>query len=271
MLEMNSSQSYQSQEVSTPNGNATSTELKRRNSFSNVSPVNKTPDRPQMTSTPNSDSSHKSIRKNINDITRQTSEWQESPKANKTPTSNFKTAALKNQQQRWSLAEQSQVLNHLPINNQYGYIQSPHYPVQYGTLPHRHFPPYHPHQAHGLHSHGTLPHKPHSMQHSPSAYQGPNNYHNINSHPNLLQHPSNRQGRVFASYGPSASNSVYAGSQRSSISSLHGLYQGIVGSLLLSIIIIPLFQILGAVSRCRPSMRKTERALMASLSLDAIV
>jgi hypothetical protein len=183
-------------EISTPPDQQKSSDIKRRNSFSSLSPVNKTPpDQPRMTSTPNSDLSLKNANKNIEfeqPKVKSSTEWSESPKNNGVTPIKFRTAALKNQHQRWSYAEQlqsnnQQSVHYMPNNASYGYI----YPHQYV-----------------LAGHVNTPH-------------GPNTYHHIHHQPQHQPVPSHN--RTYGSYGPSTSNPIYAGSQRSSIASLRGL------------------------------------------------
>jgi len=182
-------------EITAPIEEQKSTDIKRRNSFSSLSSSNKTPDQPRMTSTPNSDSSLKNINRNIESEkpkVKRSSEWSESPKNSAVTPIKFRTAALKNQHQRWSYAEQlqsnnQQSVHYMPNNASHGYI----HPNQYV-----------------LAGHVNTPH-------------GPNIYQHIHHQPH--HHPVPAQNRTYGSYGPSTSNPIYAGSQRSSIASLRGL------------------------------------------------
>merc|ERR1719431_1402468 len=183
-------------EISTPTNQQQSADIKRRNSFSSLSSSNKTPpDQPRMTSTPISDSSMKINNKNIEveqPKVKPATEWSDSPKNNQATPIKFRTAAMKNQHQRWSYAEQIQTNNqqsvhYMPNNASYGYI----YPNQYV-----------------LAGQVNTPH-------------GPNIYQHIHHQPYHHQVPPHN--RAYGSYGPSTSNPIYAGSQRSSIASLRGL------------------------------------------------
>jgi len=183
-------------EISTPNNQQKSADIKRRNSFSSLSSSNKTPpDQPRMTSTPISDSSMKITNKNIEieqPKVKPSTEWSDSPKNNQATPLKFRTAAMKNQHQRWSYAEQlqsnnQQSVHYMPNNASYGYI----YPNQYV-----------------LAGHVNTPH-------------GPNIYQHIHHQPHHHQVPPHN--RAYGSYGPSTSNPIYCGSQRSSIASLRGI------------------------------------------------
>ena len=168
--------------------------------YSSLSSSNKTPDQPRMTSTPISDSSVTIINRNIESEkpkVKRSSEWSESPKNSAVTPIKFRTAALKNQHQRWSYAEQlqsnnQQSVHNMPNNASHGYI----HPNQYV-----------------LAGHVNTPH-------------GPNIYQHIHHQPH--HHPVPAQNRTYGSYGPSTSNLIYAGSQRSSIASLRGLPHGIL-------------------------------------------
>jgi len=182
-------------EIPTQKVQQKSKDVKRRNSFSSLTSSNKTPDQPCMTSTPNSDSSVKNTNKNSEreqPKVKAASEWSETPKNSVDTPIKFRTAALKNQHQRWSFAEQlqsnnQQSPNNMPNNASYGYV----YPNQYM-----------------LAGHVNTPH-------------GPNIYQQIHHQPH--HHPVVGHNRIYGSYGPSTSNPIYAGSQRSSIASLRGL------------------------------------------------
>eukprot|EP00090_Calanus_glacialis_P047494 TRINITY_DN989_c0_g1_i1.p1 TRINITY_DN989_c0_g1~~TRINITY_DN989_c0_g1_i1.p1 ORF type:complete len:1577 (+),score=288.14 TRINITY_DN989_c0_g1_i1:339-5069(+) len=185
-------------EITSPIEQKKSSDVKRRNSFSSLSSSNKTPDQPRMTSTPNSDYSLKNTSNNIEHEkpkVKPSSEWSESPKNSAATPVKFRTAALKNQHQRWSFAEQLQSNNqqsmHMPNNASYGYI----YPNQYMLAGHVNTP-------HGPNIYQQIHHQPHHPPH---------------------HHPVPGPNRTYGSYGPSTSNPIYAGSQRSSIASLRGL------------------------------------------------
>lgn len=171
-------------------------DLKRRNSFSSVTVSNKSPQQPQMTSTPVSGCSTTNINngelKKEKPNVKTSSEWPESPKTSMNTGVKFRTAALKNQHQRWSFAEQQQgtikqCMPPQPNGTSYGCI----YPNQYILA-------------------GHAPH-------------GHNIYQHIHHHPH--HHPVVSYGPIYGTCCPAAPNPVFVRSQaqRSSFTSLRGL------------------------------------------------
>lgn len=117
------------------------------------------------------------------------SEWPESPKTSSNPGVRFRTAALKNQHQRWSYAEQHHTGSRQcvppqpqPTTTTLSYI----HPNQYVLAGHGH-----------------------------------NIYQHIHHHP--YHHPLVSYGPICGNCCPAAPNPVFVGSQRSSITSLRGL------------------------------------------------
>ena len=171
-------------------------DLKRRNSFSSVTVSNKSPQQPQMTSTPVSGCS--TVNKTNGELKKEnpnlksSGEWPDSPKTSMSSGVKFRTTALKNQHQRWSLAEQQasnrQCVVAQPNGTSYGYIQ----PNQYMLA------------GHAPHGHNIYPH--------------------IHHHPH--HHPLVSCSQIYSTCCLAAPNPAFLGSQRSSIASLRGLTHG---------------------------------------------